>query len=99
MNTASMKCWSVASNQNGFIPPELLTYRLQGMVYDDSRGVFPDGSRIHTSAIRKITDCGTHKLVETESTVYTVLSGDVDPKYEEKYPGAYERLQMKGVGA
>lgn len=98
MNTATMKCWSVASNQNGFIAPELLVYRLQGNIFDDSRGMFPDGSQVHTSPIRKITDCGTHKLVETNSTIYTVHPEDVDPEYEKQFPGAYERLQMKGEG-
>lgn len=94
MNTAIMKCWSVASNQDGFTPPELSAFKLQGEIYGDSRGYFPDGSKVYTSAIREITDCGTHKLVETKSSIYTVYPEDVDPAYENQFPGAYERLQM-----
>lgn len=95
MNTAIMKYWSITSNQDGFTPPELLIYRLQGIIYNDSRGAFPDGSRLHTSSIQRITDCGSHKLVETKNTVYMVSLEDVNPDYEKQFPGAYERLQMK----
>lgn len=98
MNTATVKNWSIATDNNGFTAPELTRYILQGNIYDDSRRAFPDGTPIYTSSIRSITDCSTHKLVETRNTVYTVCADDVDPGYEEAYPGAYERLRMRGVG-
>jgi len=94
MNTAIMKNWSVASTPNGFTAPELLKPRLHGEIYEDSRKQFPDDSKITTSAIRKITDCETHKIVETDNTRYTVYPAEVDPEYENKYPGAYLRLQV-----
>lgn len=97
MNTAAMKCWSITSNQAGFTAPELLKYRLQGEIYDDSRGSFPNGTQVCTSPIRRITDCVDHKAVETASTVYTVRPEDVDPEYEAAFPGAYGRLDMKGA--
>lgn len=97
LNTAVMKCWSVTSNNNGFIAPELVEYRLRGRIYDDSRCSFPDGARVRTSSIQKITDCGTHKLVETISTIYSVYAADVDPEYEKAFPDAYKRLNMKRV--
>jgi len=95
MNTATMKCWSVLSNQDGFKASELVIYNLQGYVYDDRRGKFSDGASIKTSAIRSVTDHGTHKIVSTRNTDYTVFPHDVDPEYEKKFPGAYERLQME----
>lgn len=94
MNTATMKNWSVTTNQNGFIPPELLQYILQGNIYDDSREYFPDGSQVHTSAIKNIEDRETYKVVITSRTEYKVFPYDVDPEYEKAYPNAYERLSI-----
>ena len=94
MHTATMKCWSVISKSNEFTAPELVKHCLNGQIYDDSRSLFPDGSRVNTSSIRKITDCGTHKIIETKSTLYTVFPEDVDPAYEAAFPGAYAKLQL-----
>jgi len=94
MNTAIMKNWSITSNQCVFIAPELQRYILQGNIYEDSRGLFPDGSQVHTSSIRDIRDCGTHKVVATSRTEYKVFPDDIDSEYEKAFPGAYERLSM-----
>ncbi len=94
MHTAVMKQWSLTSNQSGFTAPELLKYYLRGNIHEDSRKAFEDGHLVDTSSIRKVEDCGTHKLVYTRNTAYTVRPEDVDPGYEEAFPGAYERLAM-----
>lgn len=95
MNTATMKCWSISSNQNGFKSPELVRHRLRGLIYDDSRGYFPDGSAVETGNIISVTDNGSHKVVTTERTAYTVYPGDVDPEYEAQFPGAYGRIPCR----
>jgi hypothetical protein len=90
-----MKCWSVISKSNGFTAPELLKHYLNGQIYDDSRRLFSNGTGITTSSIHKITDCGTHKIVETKNTLYAVYPTDVDPAYESAFPGAYAKLQLE----
>ena len=96
MNTAIMENWSVITNQNGFIPPELQRYMLQGNIYGDSRKIFPDGLPVSTGSIKDIKDFGTHKVVKTSRTEYKVSPDDVDPEYEKACPGAYGRLQRRG---
>lgn len=95
MNTATMKCWSITSNQDGFTAPELVVFRLQGEVYGDSAARFPDGSYVHSSRMMEVTDCGTYKIVRTHSTEYRVYPDDVDPEYEKQFPGAYARLEVQ----
>ncbi len=99
MNTAIMKNWRIARNGTGYRAGETQENRLEGIIHDDSCKRFSDGTSVKTSSIRKITDCGTHKLVETASTVYTVKPEDVNPDYEAMFPGAYERLQMATLEA
>ena len=105
MNYATMKRWSITSNQNGFIAPELITYRLQGDIYHDSRPEFPDGSPVITSPILSVNEIsqqpispwvptGKYKLVKTAGATYLVFPEYVDPEYEKQFPGAYERLRV-----
>ena len=78
--------WSViVGNTSPYTPPELLTKHLHGRVYGDGR--FPDGTNIKTSAILRTEQ----EVVLTHSgTRYTL--GEIDPKYEAKFPGARKRL-------
>ena len=92
MNTATLKRWSIASKQNGYMPAELAAYYLHGDVYGDSAGRFGDGQSIHTSTIRAVTDHGTHKVVKTKNSAYCIYPADIDPEYERIYPGAYGRI-------
>ena len=94
MNTAVMKNWSVTTNANGFLAPEMVQCLLQGEIHNDSSKRFKDGDSIITSAIQQIVDCGTHKVVSTTNTNYEVYPQDVDPRYEVAYPDAYARLQI-----
>lgn len=89
-----LKNWSVFSNNNdGFKPPELSSFRLQGNVYGHPR--FDDGDPVNTSRIVEITDKGTHKEVVTYSgSVYMLYKENVDPKCEEQFPNYYERLSL-----
>lgn len=92
-----LKNWSVfASNDNGFMPPELISLHLQGNVYGHPR--FNDGDPVNTSRIVDLKNCGDHKEVITRSgSVYCLYPEDVDPRAEEQYPNYYERLCVKGA--
>jgi len=95
MNTATIKNWSTWDKGAGFSTPETALFCLVGDIYGDTLKRFTDGSRISTSAIRDIINCGDYKVLETKSGVkYAVYPGDVDPEYESRFPGAYERLRM-----
>lgn len=89
-----LKNWSVfASNDNGFRPPEMLRFHLQGNVYGHPR--FNDGDPVNTSRIVGLKDYGDHKEAETKSgTVYCLFREDVDPEAEKQYPNYYERLKV-----
>ena len=88
-----LKNWSVFSNDNDFLPPELQVFRLQGNAYGHPR--FNDGDPVNTSRIVKITDKGTYKEAETYSgSVYELHREDVDPECEKQFPNYYERLKL-----
>lgn len=89
-----LKNWSVFSNDNnGFRPPELTLFHLQGNAYGHPR--FNDGDPVNTSRIVQITDKGTHKEAVTYSgSVYALYKEDVDPQCEEQFPDYYERLKL-----
>lgn len=90
-----LKNWSVfASNNNEFLPPELLYFHLQGKAYGHPR--FNDGDHITTSRIVEINDKGDHKEAKTRSgSVYCLYPEDVDPEAEKQFPDYYERLRIK----
>lgn len=44
-----------------------------GYVYNDSRGVFPDGERVRTSYIVNIYEKGGHSIIETRNTMYRLI--------------------------
>lgn len=90
-----LKNWLITTNQNGFIPPELVENYLHGNVYGHPK--FNDGDPINTSPIRGISDCGEYKIVKTKNTEYTVYPEDVSPEYEEKFPDAFNRLSVNIV--
>ncbi|MFV0518448.1 MAG: hypothetical protein ACK5MV_13730 [Aminipila sp.] len=77
----NIKNWSFCNNN-----------RLQGNVYGHPK--FADGDTVLTSRVQKITDCGTYKIVETNNTNYKIMPDDVDKRYEELYPNAYERAKI-----
>lgn len=62
---------------------------ISGKVYGNPK--FEDGHQIHTSAVKNVyrNDDGV-LMVDTRNTTY-ILDG-VDPKYEEMFPDAIERL-------
>lgn len=67
--------------------PEQGEQRLQGKIYNDDR--FPNGKNVITSPpVKGNREEGT--VTTRSGTVY--LLGEVDPRYEEAYPNARERL-------
>lgn len=78
--------WSVVGgNVSPYTPPELITTHIHGIVYGSDK--FPDGEMITTAAVIEVSD----RTVRTSSGSEYEL-GEVDPRYEELYPGALERL-------
>lgn len=77
--------WSVTSNGDLYTPPELQIPVLQGNIYGHFR--FPDGTFTTTS---RIVGKALGWCVETKNSVYEL--GAVDPKWEEAFPNAKERL-------
>lgn len=45
-----------------------------GYIYNDSRGIFRDGERIRTSAIKQIVEIEGLLYVETRNTIYKILN-------------------------
>lgn len=88
-----MKNWAVISRATPYTAPELMTSQLQGNAHGHPR--FEDGTLVLTSSIIGVKDGGDHKIVETRNTLYTIRPEDVDPNYEELFPGAYERFRTK----
>jgi hypothetical protein len=87
-----LKNWSVIV-VNPFQPPEIQRHCLNGNVYGHPR--FKDGETVTTSPIQGIIDYGTHKVVSTVNSKYKVNKDDINPEYEAKFSGAYDRLTMK----
>lgn len=88
-----LKNWSIFSEGNEYLAPELRSFRLQGKVYGHPK--FNDGDPVHTSKIVKITDKGTHKEVVTQSgSAYQLRKEDVDPECEKQFPNYYGRLEL-----
>lgn len=87
-----LKNWSVFSNEELFLAPELRANMLHGFVYGHDR--FPDGSPVNTSPITAVEDHGNYKVVVTRNTRYRITSDTVSPRYERAYPGAYDRITL-----
>ncbi|MCL2215797.1 MAG: hypothetical protein FWB91_02125 [Defluviitaleaceae bacterium] len=97
MNIAKMKNWSIALSGDNFTAPELRRKVLQGNIYDDQAGRFPDGSAVTTSPIVDIVHHTHFKSIFTRSTRYDMYPHDIDPEYEKAFPGAYKRLGVDDV--
>ena len=88
--------WSVVGgNVSPYTPPELITTHIHGIVYGSDK--FPDGEMITTAPVIEVTDrsetTGRHTVRTSSGSEYEL--GEVDPRYEELYPGALERLVRK----
>lgn len=44
-----------------------------GRVFGDVKGRFKDGSRIHTSYVKHVEDCGDHLILTTRNSVYKLM--------------------------
>lgn len=44
-----------------------------GVIYNDSRSIFPDGSPIRTSGVKRIFTVGNENFIETRNTIYRVI--------------------------
>lgn len=89
-----LKNWSVTSNNNGFMAPEMMKFYLQGNVYGHPR--FNDGDPVTTSRIIEINDKGDYKECITRSgSVYELYKEDVDSSAEKEYPNYYDRLKLE----
>lgn len=44
-----------------------------GYIYNDSRGIFPDGSPVRTSGVKRIFTVGNDNFIETRNTIYRVI--------------------------
>lgn len=79
--------WSVVSvDFDPYQPPEVQKKYLHGKVFDHPH--FADGTSITTSHI--VTVNAEHRIVTGSGSIYSL--GEVDPKYEESYPRAKQRL-------
>ena len=77
--------WFITSDSNPYLAPELITSKLVGVV--TGHDAFTDGEMVVTSPI--VGSKG--DLIITKSgTLYEL--GEVDREYENKYPGARERV-------
>lgn len=88
MKPIKLEQWSIIypPNSNPYTPPEFKRAVLHGKVFGHSH--YPDGKLISTSYIIRVSE---EKYVHTKSgTVYEL--GEVNPRYEQAYPGARKRL-------
>lgn len=83
--------WSVTCTSfNPYLPPEAQSYGLQGVV--SGHATFPDGAHITTSSVKSVKGV---EVTTASGSIYTL--GTVDPRYEELFPDALNRLQSKEV--
>lgn len=69
--------WSIVSdNSNPFLAPELRNLRLQGQIYDDEKGRFPDGAEVSTSTIQELNLKENYAM--TRNTKYILGEPDQD---------------------
>lgn len=89
-----LRKWYTTYRSLGFFQdPSLFPPCLCGEIYGDKR--FEDGRNVITSCVKKVIEKAGYKEVITKSgTHYQIYPEDVLPEYEEKYPNAYERLQI-----
>lgn len=87
-----LKNWSVFSENDDYLAPELRSYRLHGNVFGHPK--FNDGDPVSTNNIVEIVDKRTHKEAKTQSgSVYELHKEDVDPECERRYPDYYDRFK------
>lgn len=74
LNVPRIENWYTTSLQSPYIPPELRTLRVSGIIFGDTRGRFRDGDPILTSNIIGATG----KFITTHSgSVYELGTPDV----------------------
>lgn len=44
-----------------------------GFIYNDSRGIFPDGAPVRTSTVKQIFTVGNEHFIETRNTIYRLI--------------------------
>jgi hypothetical protein len=89
--------WSVTSNANRYVAPEIMHYYLQGNVFGHPN--FEDDTFVVTSRIVEINDKDTYKEVITKSgSVYELYKDNVNKEAEKEYPDYYERLKLEQLG-
>ena len=44
-----------------------------GFIYNDSRGIFPDGSPVRTSPVARIFEVDGVQFIETRNTIYKII--------------------------
>ena len=44
-----------------------------GYIYNDSRGIFPDGSPVRTSPVARIFEVDGVQFIETRNTIYKII--------------------------
>lgn len=86
---AKLEQWSVvAGDFNPYTPPECVERRLHGQVSEHP--TFPDGAEVTTSRIVRV--AGGERLLAVTNSGTTYELGEIDPRYEEAYPGAKQRF-------
>lgn len=69
--------WYITSdNSNPFQAPELRKLRLEGKIYDDEKGRFPDGAEVSTSSIQELNLKENYAM--TRNTKYILGKPDQD---------------------
>ena len=84
MREARLENWLVVNYGDPYTPPELQIPRLHGSVFGHE--CFQDGESITTSRISGVNG----DYILTRNTAY--ILGEIDPKYEERFPLARARL-------
>ena len=85
-----LKNWCIVTNNDPYTAPEHKKPRLNGDVHGHPH--FREGENVTTSSIVGKTFAGCF-LVRTKSgSLYEIAATDVNPKYEQAFPGARERL-------
>ena len=87
-----LKKWSVFAtpSPNGYTPPELCVSRLHGHAYGHPR--FEDGVEIDTTRIMEMYMENECLVARTRNTTYLLRRENIDPRYENAFPGAFDKI-------
>lgn len=91
--TSKLENWSVVElTSDPYTPPELRPRSLHGVIYDDSREKFPDGTFITTTKLLAVWESldGRTLAVTNSGTLYQLNA--VAEEYEALFPDARARL-------